>query len=72
MADAWSVEFATRVHKWCEDLSLLSVDALVEARLISTSEVGRASQILTEEVYVRLCLKDYPPIPVSPAGGGIA
>jgi hypothetical protein len=56
-------EFADRVSAWCDKVAALEVDALVDAELIPKGEFERASSIVAEELFVRLCLRDYPPLP---------
>jgi hypothetical protein len=63
MAEAWSEEFTARVRQWCEKVAPLGVDALVDAGLVAKEEFTRASDIVAEELFVRLCLRDYPPLP---------
>ena len=66
MEEPWSDEFAARVRAWCNQVSGLGVDALVDAGLMAQEEFERASGIIAEELFVRLCLHDYPPLPGSP------
>jgi hypothetical protein len=63
VAECWSDEFAVRVREWCEEMAGLGVDALVDAGLIDKGAFGRALEIVAEELFVRLGLHDYPPLP---------
>ena len=65
MVEPWSEEFATHTREWCDKVAVLGVDVLVNAGLVAKGEVNRASHIIAEELFVRLCLHDYPPIPES-------
>jgi hypothetical protein len=46
---------------WSKRLGVLIADALVDAGLISKSELSRAADIAAEEILVRLSMKDRPP-----------
>jgi hypothetical protein len=65
MEEPWSDEFAARVRERCDAVSALGVDGLVDAGLVAKGEFERASSIVAEELFVRLCLHDYPPAPGS-------
>jgi hypothetical protein len=65
MEEPWSDEFAAGVRAWCDMVSRLGVDALVDAGLVPKGKFERASSIVAEELFVRLCLHDYPPVPGS-------
>jgi hypothetical protein len=39
----------------------LAVDMLVRNELIDSSKFLRAVELVSEEIFVRLCLNDYPP-----------
>jgi len=49
------------VKQWCSDVAALAADALVDAKLVRHEECDRATEIIAEEILVRLCLEDYPP-----------
>ncbi len=66
MADRWSDEFSTRVREWCDAVATLGVNVLADAGLVSRADFERAAGIVAEEVFVRLCLLDYPPSPEAP------
>ena len=61
MAERWPDLFAARVREWCEGKAELVVDALVTAGLVPDGESEQAAGIVAEELFVRLCLLDYPP-----------
>jgi hypothetical protein len=65
MVEPWSPEFAARVREWCDKVAVLGVDVLLDAGLVAKGDLKRASDIVAEELLVRLCLHDYPPIPES-------
>ena len=67
MAAAWSPEFAARVREWCDHVAAMGVDVLADAGLVTHADFERARDIVAEEVFVRLCLHDYPPTP-EPSG----
>lgn len=61
MTEAISPEFAARVRAWCDHVAALSIDVLVDAGLVGRGDFEHARRIVAEEVFVRLCLNDYPP-----------
>jgi len=63
MTEPWTDEFAARVQDWCNKVASLGVDALIDGGLLAKRDFGRASGIVAEELFVRLCLLDYPPRP---------
>jgi hypothetical protein len=65
MAERWTGEFSARARDWCEKVAGLGVDALVDAGLVARADIARAEAIVAEELFVRLCLHDYPPVPDS-------
>ncbi len=65
MATKSSDEFADQSRDWCNNFSELGADALVFAGLISKEDFERASAIISEELFARLCVNDYPPMPES-------
>lgn len=48
-------------QQWSEDIASLIADALVDGKLVAREEMERAVKIITQELSVRLILKDYPP-----------
>jgi hypothetical protein len=65
MVEPWSEQFAGRVREWCDKVARLGVDALVDAESVAKGKFERASGIIAEELFVRLCIVDYPPVPES-------
>jgi hypothetical protein len=47
--------------QWCEKVAALAVDRLLDAGLVRRDDLVGATAIVAEEVFVRLCLEDYPP-----------
>ncbi|MDB5336693.1 MAG: hypothetical protein JWN70_2312 [Planctomycetaceae bacterium] len=66
MTEPWTDEFAARTREWCAKIAGLGVDVLVDAGLLAKDEFEPASRIVAEELFVRLCLHDYPPTLESP------
>ena len=66
--EIWSNRLAAEVKAWSDKIAPLIVDSLLDARLIRHEDLQRATAIVSEEIFVRLCLLDYPP---SKAGDGI-
>ena len=56
------------VKQWSNDVGGLAADALVVAKLVKLEDYGRATEIIAEEILVRVALGDYPP-PAQPATG---
>jgi hypothetical protein len=46
---------------WSNRVAGLAVDALTTAQIIKKEDFERAVDIVSEEIYVRLCLGDAPP-----------
>jgi hypothetical protein len=61
MSKQWSESFAASVRQWCDKMAALGADVLVDASILNKAEFDKAVQILSEELFVRLCLHDYPP-----------
>jgi hypothetical protein len=59
--DRWSNRLSITIKEWSDHVAGLAADALVDAQLISGTEFGRAAAIISEEVFARLCLGDFPP-----------
>jgi len=49
------------VKTWCDDIAILIADALVDSGHISKDDLSAVSNIVSEELFVRLVLNDYPP-----------
>ena len=58
----------TTAEQWCGSVAAIAVDALLDAGLVSRDQLVAARAVVAEEVFVRLCLKDYPPPVESPTG----
>ena len=48
-------------EKWSQDVAALASDALKDAKLIDASVLAKATEIIAEEIWIRLSLGDYPP-----------
>jgi hypothetical protein len=46
---------------WSDHVASLAADALVDARLIDRANFEDARRVIAEEIFVRLCLRDFPP-----------
>ncbi len=49
------------INEWSDSVAGLAVDALVDHGLIQRADFDRAAKIVSKEIVVRLCLRDYPP-----------
>jgi hypothetical protein len=58
-------ENADVVKTWCDTVAALGVDVLVDHELVRKEDFERATEIVAEEILVRLSMGDYPP----PSGG---
>ena len=47
--------------KWSKDIAALISDALLDGGVIEEASFDRASEIIAEEIWVRLLCGDYPP-----------
>jgi hypothetical protein len=45
---------------WSRDIAGLATDALVDAGLLNKTDLDRATAIISEEIFVRLSMKDRP------------
>jgi hypothetical protein len=59
--DRWSDQLSNDVKAWSDHVAGLAADALLEAGLINRDDFERSAAIISEEVFVRLCLCDFPP-----------
>ncbi len=50
------------LESWCEGRASIAVDALLDANLVRREDFDRAVAIVTEELFVRLIIGDYPPL----------
>ena len=62
---SWSPAFDSDTLAWCDKDAGLAVDGLHTAGKVTADSFDECVAIVKEEVYVRLCLHDYPPIPDS-------
>jgi len=46
---------------WCDDIAILIADALVDSGHIRKDDLSAVSDIVSEELFVRLLVNDYPP-----------
>jgi hypothetical protein len=54
-------EMDASAKQWSEKIAALAVDALLDAGLVRRDDFDAAMRVVAEEIFVRLCLKDYPP-----------
>jgi hypothetical protein len=55
---------------WAASVADLAVDALLYAGLVRREQLEIASSIIAEEIFARLCVRDYPPpVDCGRAGG---
>jgi hypothetical protein len=57
----WSDRLSAGVKAWSDHVADLAADALVEAQLVGRDHRDRAAAVISEEVFVRRCLLDFPP-----------
>jgi hypothetical protein len=61
--DAWLQRVADNPHMiWCRKVAGLGVASLVTANLLQQSAYEQAKEIVAEEIFVRMCLNDLPPV----------
>jgi hypothetical protein len=51
------------IKTWSKGVAELAVDALLDAGLVRREDFEPAVEVVAEEILVRLCLRDYPPLP---------
>jgi hypothetical protein len=51
------------LHDWSDAVALLVADALVDGGIVAPGEFARASEIIAEELWIRLLTNDRPPPP---------
>jgi hypothetical protein len=51
----------TEMQEWCDGVSQIAVDALLDANLIDRDQFEKAADIVAEEIFARLTVGDYPP-----------
>ena len=67
-AERWSREFDAKTKDWCNQIAALGADALIDAGIIRRADYQLATEVVSEEIYVRLSMHDYPPPPDSGRG----
>jgi hypothetical protein len=61
-SDRWSAGLSADVKRWSDQVAGLAADALVDARIVGVEDFKRVVAIISEEVFVRLSLRDFPPV----------
>jgi hypothetical protein len=51
------------LQTWCDSIAGLVADALVDGGMVQHSDFKQAAEIISEEIWVRLLINDYPPSP---------
>jgi hypothetical protein len=59
--DVWSPQLAASVKQWSDTVAELAVDALICGKVVDRGNFEKAVAIVSEEVFARLCVHDYPP-----------
>jgi hypothetical protein len=54
-------------EQWSNRVAALAVDALIYPGIVKREDVEKAIAIVGEEIYARLCVRDYPPPMESPS-----
>ena len=49
------------LQDWCDAIASLCVDALQQAKLTNAADFTRATEIVAEEILVRISMGDLPP-----------
>ena len=60
-SEQWSEDFDSRTREWCVSVAGLAVDALVDGGVIDRHAFDKGVAIVSEEIYVRLAVQNYPP-----------
>lgn len=50
------------LQAWCDSIARLVADALVDGGMVQHSDFKQAAEIISEEIWIRLLINDYPPI----------
>jgi hypothetical protein len=50
-----------RAEEWSQAIAALVADALLDAKLLDPSHVARATEVIAEEIWVRVNMGDLPP-----------
>jgi hypothetical protein len=48
-------------REWARHVAAIAVDALLDAGVVQKAQFATACEVVAEEIFVRLCLNDYPP-----------
>ncbi len=46
---------------WCNNVAALGIDVLLHCKIIKEEDAEKATEIVAEEILVRLTIGDYPP-----------
>jgi hypothetical protein len=57
-------------EEWSKVIAELVVDGLIHSGVVKKEDADRAIEIAAEEIFVRLCLEDYPPVLGHTGGSG--
>jgi hypothetical protein len=57
----WTEAFDKDTRKWCDGIAALAGDALVDAGFGPRDNLEGAGEVISEEIYARLSVRDYPP-----------
>ena len=59
--EVWERDFDSQTREWCAKVAGLVADALATAGVVAHDQLERVVEVATEEIYARLCVRDYPP-----------
>jgi hypothetical protein len=59
--ERWSDHLADGVKAWSDNVACIVADALMDGGVITEDALDRATAIIAEEIFARLCVRDYPP-----------
>jgi hypothetical protein len=59
--ERWNEAFNMETKKWCHRVAGLAADALVDAGVVARDSLEGAAEVVSEEIYARLSVRDYPP-----------
>ena len=52
---------SAEVKSWADHIAVLATDALIDAGLVHGDDLNRAVETISNEIFARLCLSDFPP-----------
>ena len=58
--------------QWSKAVAVIVADSLVDGGLLDRAQIPRASEIIAEEIWVRLLCEDYPPGATDPNKRAVA